>query len=127
VFGKVEFNGRVVECVRAKRIVNDVSVVSGTTYAVITIAKWPPDHHIMVISGFTGIATFAAMRLLTDPKIKPELTRFLERQSAERPGSSPGVNILVSVDFTQPDPTDLSGDRREPTGVAFVDMSVIPA
>lgn len=67
---KVEFGRLEAECVEVRGIKEGKPVLSGTTYAVITIANWPANYHTMVISGFTGIATFAAMRLLTDGALK---------------------------------------------------------
>jgi hypothetical protein len=123
---KVEFGGKEVDFVESIGIKDEMPVHRGTTYAVITIAKWPTHYHTMVISGFTGIATFAAMRLLTDCTLKAQLMRYLGKLKDEKMKSAAGVNILVSVDYTRPDLPELHGDRREPGEITFSGVEFIP-
>jgi hypothetical protein len=123
---KVEFGGQEVDFEETKGIKDEKPVHKGTTYAVITIAKWPAQYHTMVISGFTGIATFAAMRLLTDYTLKAQLIKYLDKLKGDKMKSAAGVNILVSVDYTRPDLPESSGDRRELGEITFSGVEFIP-
>jgi hypothetical protein len=124
---KVEFGGKEVDFVESIGIKDEMPILKGTTHAVITIAKWPANYHTMVISGFTGIATFAAMRLLTDCTLKGQLMKYLDRLNDAEMNSAVGVNILVSVDYTRPVSTDLPGDRREQGEITYSGVEFILA
>jgi hypothetical protein len=129
---KVEFGQpiRINEC--GKRLVtrDGVSIYNRTTYVVITIAETRDGYRRMVISGFTGIATYAAMQLLTDPKSKTELEKYLAEfeNKLKEAALSPtvGVNILISVDYSEPASSEPPGDQRKLGNIAFVDLELIP-
>jgi hypothetical protein len=139
---KVEFGQpvRKVECGERLETRRGESIFSGKTYVVITIARQKITHgnqkdeyHTMVISGFTGIATYAAVRLLTDPECKAELEKYLaervEKLNKRAPESTIGVNILVSIEYTRPnldDPKKFPGDRRVQGRISFEDIELIP-
>ena len=84
----------------------------------------------MVLSGFTGVATFAAIELLTPDKYRSELQDYLESLKelmAKNPGFNQGVNVLVSVDYIRPSSNGTGGDSRELTGVHFRDAELVPS
>jgi len=93
-------------------------------YAVITIGKLKRKHPVMVISGYTGVATFAAMELLTNTKLKEELIGYLQSHDNSGSPCDDGVNILISVEYTQPK-RKKNGDGRKPHKIKFVDFKPI--
>jgi hypothetical protein len=125
---RVEFGSAVVECEDSQVLQDGKQIRRGETYVVITIAERPDGHHTMVISGFTGVATYAAVQFLTDPAWKPRLEEYLARREGCKPAvqdCTVGVNILVSVKFTQP-VSGGPGDRRAPGEIAFKALEFIP-
>lgn len=111
----------------------------GHTCVVITIAKNPfvrPDdkaeHYIVILSGFTGVATYAAIKFLTssEPRYRAELEKYFKRREEKRPrdgGEVVGVNILLSVDYIKRHDHQRSGDTRELTGLEFRELEFIYA
>jgi hypothetical protein len=124
-----------IECVEYEDDEGGKPVHMGHSCVVITFTENPyasegdkEKHHIMVFSGFTGVATFAAIELLTLDKYRSELKRYLEAYKelmAKTSGCIRGVNVLVSVDYRKPSSSVLSGDNRELTAVHFKDAELI--
>lgn len=112
---KVAFFGSIMPC--------QVDKTSGVTYGVLTIADNPfnEDEKVIVLSGFTGLATFGLMRLLIDvttDKAEDYIgKRFNEQLKDEIIGNYNEKNIdpfsaLVKFEFETDDEAIYSG--RDP-------------
>lgn len=111
-------------------------IYKGQACVVITIAKNPYNrnaadpatHHIMILSGFTGVATYAAVQLLTSIRYRSELEKCFDKYESLGKGKNEpmsGVNILVTVSYTVEGGQDCGGDARELTSVEFTDLELI--
>lgn len=88
--------------------------LAGTTYGVLTIADNPfvqdKRRKIMVLSGFTGIATYGISQLLTSRELRKKLMTPLVMK--HKIYKHDNVNILIQVEYKIED-IDKSGDTRE--------------
>ena len=95
-----------VECIEYADDSKDQKVFKGHTCVVITIAnnpycdetaKAPPQ--IMILSGYTGVATYAGINLLTDNGFCEQLQEYIDcrdKISLNEKRRIIGANILVS-------------------------------
>jgi hypothetical protein len=88
--------------------------LTGTTYGVLTIADNPfvqdKRRKIMVLSGFTGIATYGISQLLTSRELRKKLMAPLVMR--HKIYEHDNVNILIQVEYKIKD-IDKPGDTRE--------------
>lgn len=103
---------------------------AGKTYGVLTIADNPffeqvhgSPRKIMVLSGFTGIATLAISQLLIySDRWKKQLEDLVEKFDEMK---KPNVNILVYIEYNIKD-IKAPGDIREITKIEFIDIQACP-
>lgn len=107
----------------------------GTTYGVITLLHQPLNEVIsdgskkfMILSGFTGIATYAMLEILTSIKYKEQYKKLLERYN-EIKAQEKNVNILVKAEYYQKKEPQGGGknpgDTRKLIGLEFMDIQEI--
>ncbi len=111
----------------------------GHTCVVITIAKNPfqrtgdkAEHYIVILSGFTGVATYAAVKFLTssEPRYRAALEKYFKRREEKKPRDGEevvGVNMLLSVDYIKRHDHRRTGDTRELTALEFRELEFIYA
>jgi len=130
---RVEFgpNGRTrVECDEYANDQDGVKCNHGQTCIVITIAKNPhqsangEQRQVMILSGFTGVGTYGAIKFLTDPtnQYNRELIKFFKHENKNKlpfPNNNIlGVHLLLAVEYDCLDDGS-SGDTREPTSITL--------
>lgn len=99
---------------------NIINQAGGEVYGILTIANNPfvspgQKRKIMILSGFSGVATYGIARLLTDEKYKEKLREFDENYIDR----DKDVEILISTKFSiDPDPT-ARGDKRIFKDISF--------
>ena len=133
---RVVFGSRGTTCVECLEYQDDREggqAFRGHTCVVITIAKSPyatdgAARHIMILSGFTGIATYAAIKFLTHSDFRNQLQELITKADdmGLRTDDGPdGVNFLLAMDYRKDGDTS-SGDTRELTSVVFKAAEAIP-
>jgi len=102
----------------------------GTTYGVLTIADNPfcknkktSPPKIMVLSGFTGIATYGISQLLTSKKLREELMNPLVVDHEVNKRSK--VNVLIQIDY-KIDNRKIPGDTRTIKDIQLMDVQDCP-
>jgi hypothetical protein len=124
------------ECYENTTFQDGQSINMGEACAVITLANNPYKKEnnkyskIMVISGFTGVATYASVKFLTSPdeKVRAELEKyFTERKELESAGGGQNqiVHILLTVKYRRPTKEVSHGDTRMYKSVSFKTVRII--
>ncbi|RXK87756.1 hypothetical protein EST62_06360 [Chlorobaculum sp. 24CR] len=126
--------------------------ITGETCIILTIAKNPypsPDgksDYVMVLSGFTGVGTYGAIKLFTEPTKKPdpkeddkskeeaekkvrnyidELKKYLhDINKIKIKDNIVGWNTLLMVTYTSD--KNKPGDTRHLTSIKYIDTKEIP-
>jgi hypothetical protein len=98
------------------------SSARGETYGILAIFKCPGggslgERNVMILSGFTGIATNGIARLLTDPTHLTQLNRLLEDRQENKPSQVRGIEALIRIRYESARPAavgvgPLEGDTR---------------
>lgn len=103
---------------------NTIDQAGGEVYGILTIANNPFVSHgqkrkIMILSGFSGVATYGIARLLTAEKYKEKLSE-LDKKYFDR---DKNVEILISTKFSM-EPTT-RGDKRKLDDIFFKEIITI--
>ena len=110
-------------------------IKEGQTSAVITLAPNPWTDtsvtiapRIMIISGFTGVATLGATQFLCSPQYQEQLKEYLDRRDDLQPFTTRTnniINILLEIHYTEPLVEYPPGDMRKFQFVRFSEVGII--
>ncbi len=129
---KVEFGKKrtTVACIEFEDDEDGIKCNHGNTCIVITLAKNPHQsenqkpRQVMILSGFTGVGTYGAIKFLTDPAnhFNKELMKFFKQYNVIKlhpfKKNILGVHILLAVEYDCLEDGS-SGDTRELKTISF--------